>query len=179
VKDAEILTSFKNVQHLASEIPREIKVADAYRRATDCHALAKQLYKEVDAKREASKAPHLEAGRTIDAAAKLFLTPLDDIINNMNRVRDDYKKRIAAEAAPPIMPDAVAIGVIPDLSQQSKTADTELPFVRTRSYMALEVFDVLLIPRHYLIVDNPKVLDALKAGVDVPGARLVKRETYL
>lgn len=179
MKDAEIIQSFKNVQHLASEIPREIKVADAYRRATDCHALAKQLYKEVDEKREASKAPFLEAGRAIDAAAKLFLTPLDEIIGDMNKLRDDYKKRLVAEAAPPTRPDAIAIGGIPDLSQQSKTADTELPFVRTRSYMALEVFDLSLIPRQYLVVDNAKVLDALKAGIDVPGARLTKRETYL
>jgi len=179
VKDAEILTSFKNVQHLASEIPREIKVSDAYRRATDCHALAKQLYKSIDEKREVSKAPHLEAGRAIDAAAKLFLTPLDGIISDMNRIRDDYKKRIAATMEIPIKPDAIAIGGVPDLSQQSKTADTELPFVRTRAYMAMEVFDLSLIPRQYLVVDNAKVLEALKAGVDVPGARLVKRETYL
>jgi hypothetical protein len=36
----------------------------------------------------------------------------------------------------------------------------------------LEVMDLTLIPREYLVVDEKKVLEALKAGVDVAGARI-------
>jgi len=70
--------------------------------ARDLIGLAKKLAKDIDAKRDEEKRPHLEAGRQIDAAYK----PLVDAANaapaplsNALLAHINEQKRLAAEAA--------------------------------------------------------------------------------
>jgi hypothetical protein len=70
--------------------------------ARDLIGLAKKLAKDIDAKRDEEKRPHLEAGRTIDATFK----PLVDAANaapaplsNALLAYVNEQKRLAAEAA--------------------------------------------------------------------------------
>ncbi len=70
--------------------------------ARDLIGLAKKLAKDIDAKRDEEKRPHLEAGRAIDAAYK----PLVDAANaapaplsNALLAHINEQKRLAAEAA--------------------------------------------------------------------------------
>jgi hypothetical protein len=178
MKTYEVEQQFLNVTKLAEDIT-VVKTPDAYRRATDCHALAKQVLKTVEDLREQTKAPIIAQGRAIDAAAKLFTVPLDKIITTMNNLRDEYKRVLAAASAPIVRPDPVAIGEIPDLSQVKPLEVVEVPFTRTRTTQVVEVIDPLLIPREYLMIDMPKLTAALKAGTAVPGAHLSSKQTYL
>lgn len=49
---------------------------------------------------------------------------------------------------------------------------TEVGVIKFREQKVIKYIDEKLVPREYLIVDEKKVLDALKAGVSVPGCVL-------
>lgn len=64
-----------------------------------------KLAKEIDAKRDEEKRPHLEAGRKIDGAYKPLIESCDDIVKTMKRklaafldAREREAKRVAEEA---------------------------------------------------------------------------------
>lgn len=65
-----------------------------------------KLAKEIDAKRDDEKRPHLEAGRVIDATYKPLITECDDVVKVMKRklaafldAREREAKRVADEKA--------------------------------------------------------------------------------
>ncbi len=87
--------------------------ADKYTEVTDANAqfirdhigYGGKLAKEIDAKRDEEKRPHLEAGRQIDGAYRPLIETCDDIVKAMKRklaafldAREREAKRIAEEA---------------------------------------------------------------------------------
>jgi hypothetical protein len=46
--------------------------------------------------------------------------------------------------------------------------------VKTRKYYSVNIVDEAQIPREYLMVDEPKILEDLKKGKAVPGCELVE-----
>lgn len=70
--------------------------------ARDLIGLAKQLAKDIDAKRDEQKRPHLEAGRKIDAEFKPLVEAAKEAPQPVERALLAYineQKRLAAEAA--------------------------------------------------------------------------------
>lgn len=52
----------------------------------------------------------------------------------------------------------------------------EISGSHVRKVPTLEIFDLALIPREYLVPDTVKIKEAIKSGLEVPGAKMVDRE---
>jgi len=65
---------------------------------------------------------------------------------------------------------------IEELEKTEKNVSTEAGSVNFRVSKILRITDETLIPREYLMVDEKKLLDALKEGVIVAGAEIEERQ---
>lgn len=70
-----------------------------------------------------------------------------------------------------------AVKKIEEIEAPEATVNTKAGQVKFREDKVIKITDESRIPREYLVVDEKKLLEALKAGVAVPGAELDIRMT--
>ncbi len=63
-----------------------------------------------------------------------------------------------------------AVKKIDSLEKVEKEVATDAGLVQFREVQKLKIMDEMLIPREYLVIDEKRVLEALKAGREVAGA---------
>jgi hypothetical protein len=59
-----------------------------------------------------------------------------------------------------------------EIEKAPESVETEAGTIKFRTDKRLKVLDESLIPRKYLVIDSKKLLEALKEGIEVPGATL-------
>jgi hypothetical protein len=161
--------------------------------AVEMAAQAKRLGKALDEVRVSFVRPHNEFVKSVNALAKRFDSRLAQIEGGLKRKisifcqaqelerrkREQAAQRAAAEAQKRIDAEAKAAGV------ETVTIDAPVippadPVIRTAAgsayqerFWSFEVQDEAQIPREYLMVDERKLRDAVKAGVrTIPGVRI-------
>jgi len=65
-----------------------------------------------------------------------------------------------------------AIKKIEEIERPEASVNTEAGQVKFRKDPIVKIMDETMIPREYLLVDEKKILEALKAGIEVKGAQL-------
>jgi hypothetical protein len=141
------------------------------------------LYTELDAERIRAKRPHLAGIKAIDEFVAPFLKRLK---TSNQRAKDKLaefaafcaaevarveRERVAAEAAARAVEPAPG-RVVPPLKVAVDAP--ELPDIPTQTRSELELYDVALIPREFLVPDRNAIHAALSRGATIPGARLNK-----
>lgn len=146
---------------------------------------AKAVFNNIEAARTAAKAPFVEAGRRIDAAAKELTTRLNAVMNEGKLQQADFIKerddRIAAENAARAVSEAAA-----HLDTSRPTPALTLmqlpdPLVAPLQNRPprIEVFDPSLLPREYLMPDLAKIGTDALAGKLIPGVRIVQESNLV
>lgn len=85
--------------------------------------------------------------------------------------------RITARAVKGTFKTETAVRKMSEVVKPEAKIVTEAGSMSFRTDTKLKITDKTLIPREYLIVDEKKLLDALKAGVEVAGAEITKVQT--
>lgn len=167
--------------HVAA-LPAELGNANA----PDAQELLSDIVKlggMIDKDRTKAKAPYLEAGKAIDAAAKVFSAPLAKLENEVRQKLTDYKFEIERQRAAAfnvqrqaeLKAEKEAGDRTPALAATAAVAIPEAMGVKTRKYQVLKI-DANKLPDMYWIPDEMSIRAALAKGEVVPGARFVTEE---
>ncbi len=138
---------------------------------------AKKVFNDLDAVRQAVKAPFLEMEKHIDAAAKPLLERLRRVMNEGKLQEGDYlierDRKLAEEDAQRRANEARAAQ---DLSRPTAPLvlmtlpdPVDAPL---SSRQEVVVFDPAALPREYLMPDMQKISAAALAGTPIPGVRV-------
>ena len=158
-----------------------IKTDEDLDRAVLIHQRIKKIAKMVKEKKEALTKP-------LNAALKSWrdqFRPLEEEIESAEskfeqkileyrRKRDEKASKKEEEIA-----DKVASGELSaekGVEKMEGIKRAEITGSHVRRVLTLEIFDEALLPREYLVPDSVKIKEALKAGIEVAGARMVDKE---
>jgi hypothetical protein len=157
--------------------------------ASDAQDLLADLVKlknMIDGQRVAAKAPYLDAGKKIDAAAKIYLAPLDDYALLVRAKLKTYqmdvdRKRLAAHAEIARLEAAARVDAEKTGRTASLAASAAVPVpvavgVKTREFKVKKVVDIAKVPAKYLIVDWAAVDADMEAGMPLPPGLAIETE---
>ena|SRR3990167_1297632 len=88
------------------------------------------------------------------------------------RLQKEKEAKIAARLEKGTINIEKAMAKIDAISVPEKEVETKEGSVQFREIKILKIIDEAVIPREYLIVDERKLLEVLKAGKTVPGAEI-------
>lgn len=152
-------------------------------------AKLKTVESKIEGARVTAKAPYLEAIRTIDGLARVICDQITPQIKRIDALRLEYANHFKAPAPMPAAPMSFqgipivrdpSFSDIPDLSALATGASEVAPTIKLRTTRDVEVFDLSLIPREFLVVDMVLLRKAMIAGNrDVPGARVIEKTSVL
>lgn len=149
--------------------------------ASDLANTFAELEKKADRLREEEKAPHLEAGRAVDGKWRTCINKAADLKARLKRyvvtpfLQKQEEQRRTVQAA------AVAQGVAPEAVPEVRTtAGSSKRSTGLRNVTSAEITDYTALATHLL--NHPEVKAAVehianasaKAGVDLPGMKIVK-----
>lgn len=180
---------------LKKELPKivtKIEIVDAVsmKNATETLSLLNQRLDSITEEKEKVTKPLNEALKAERARWKPYETQLEDAISmirtGMSKYQTAEAKRIKDEA------DAIASRVkegkgnltletaskkIAAIEKPADVVNTDVGQVKFRTDKKLKITDENKIPREYLVVDEKKLLDALKNGIVVSGAEIEEIQT--
>lgn len=146
--------------------------------------------KRIQTEKEKVTKPLNEALKAERARWKPIEEKLDTASSTLRSFMSEYQTRIAREASEQASKLAARIGegkgklkvetaatklaTIESNVTATKKTVTEAGTVSFRTVEKLDITDPLLIPRKYLMIDTEMVRRTLKAGLEVPGARLIQ-----
>lgn len=93
------------------------------------------------------------------------------------RIAQEKKDKIATKLTEGKLSLNTAIKKLDKIDEPEEEVNTDSGTLKFRSKQVLEITDESLIPREYLVVDESAVLNALKSGVAVAGARIKTIQT--
>lgn len=133
--------------------------------------------KVLDPLKEALKAKKAEWG-PMKKVLKAGIETLGGVVGayqtaEIKRVKIE-EDRIAARMAKGTLKTSTAVRKLSEVEKPEAKVVTEAGSLSFRTDKKLRVVDPTLIPREYLIIDEKKLLDALKTGTLVPGAEVVE-----
>jgi TPP-dependent 2-oxoacid decarboxylase len=150
--------------------------------------LNRALTKVTEEKEKVTK-PLNEALKAERNRWKPIETELTDAINNVREKMSVYQteetkraraaeEKIASRIAPGKgnLSVETAVKKIDAIERPEDAIATDAGLVKFRTIQTLLITDEKLIPRHYLVVDEKKLLDDLKKGVKVFGATLEEKQ---
>jgi hypothetical protein len=129
---------------------------------------------------EALKAERARWKPLEDACANIVATLKSKILTyNAHQEAERAKKeaQLLARAEKGTMKVETVVNKLAALPDTSASVQTAMGAVQYRTVKKLSITDINLIPREYLVVDEVKVKEALKAGVVVPGAIIIEEKT--
>lgn len=146
--------------------------------------------KEVRLKVEAEKEEYVKPAKEIIAKAKNVYDPvilnckqLEDTIKGKNgdyiiaknqKIRQEQEK-IAKQMEEGKIKEEVAIRKMEQVGEEAKSIRGEISQIRVSERKDVEIFDETLLPREYLVPDFQKIKKVVLAGIEVPGAKIVKK----
>lgn len=150
-------------------------------RAVLAHQKAKSVAKLVKARKEFLTKP-------LNAALKSWrevFKPMEDSVeeeeSRLERLILAYRKKKdeAATKKEEVIAEKVATGEISAekaVEKMENIKHAEISGSHVRKVPTLEIFDLSIVPREYLVPDTVKIKEAIKSGLEVPGAKMVDRE---
>jgi hypothetical protein len=173
------LQRFLNLKSMGESLPVEIKTGGGLKSVEAVREDAKSLFADIEKVRVQAKAPYLEQGKLVDAAAKILAEPLDAIVTKCDRLRREYRDKVVnAMSKVQIVPDARP-GEIPDMSANTGTLLEPIPVFKSRKHQTVVIHDEAAVPREFWTLNLPMIRAALLAGNSVPGAALEQTEILL
>lgn len=182
-RDTEAVSLTQQANDLAIEVSRlEITDERSNLNANDLRLKAKALEKELDTRRKFFVDPHNQFVKTINGWFKNPLEVLAQSISSLNGQMIGYVEKKEAEAAAAERKILADKRTLPETKSEKLTQVEQAPKVVSSSAgqtsfrvdKRVEIFDESLIPREYCAPSISLVADALKAGIAVPGARIVE-----
>lgn len=151
------------------------------KRASEVRLEASRILKMLEVRRKFFVDPHNQFVKMINAWFKNPSDTLSGTIDVLGRRMVQYSDDVEAAAR------VAEAKILADKRTSAETKSTKIAAVPQaptvvrsetgstgfRIDKRLEIVDELLIPRQYLVVEERFVLAALKAGKEVPGARLI------
>lgn len=176
----------------------EVKSPETNAQASEMTVKARKIYKRIDdIKKDATK-PHRDFTSAVNAMAKVYLDQFEKIgkglgikISRYSTYQENERRRAEAEARKRVEaeqkrldaeakkdgyePVKVEAPVLPD---PPKVTYTDAGSVYQRKDWVHEITDANKIPREYLMPNEKKIKDAIKAGVRaIPGVNIFEQST--
>lgn len=177
VGGADILELITQARAMVLTLPEKITVSTA-RDAQELLADLVKLRNMIDKQRADAKAPHLDAGRKIDALAKTYTQPLDDlqlVVRGRLQVHLldlELERRTALavqqRAEELARAEAEKTGQTPALAASAAVVIPDAAAVKTRDFAVKTVVDITKVPSKYLIVDWAEVEADMAQGSPLP-----------
>lgn len=165
----------------------EIKSDDDLTRASDQVKQAKEVQKTIEKKKDEYVLPAKQilerAKADFDPLIKAFKgveTILKDkatiYITEKNRKIKEEEDKIAKKVEEGKMKEGTALKKMEKLPEQTKTVQGNTSQLRVTEYEDIEIVDVNLIPREYMLPDTTRIKAVvLKARVEVAGVKIIKK----
>ena len=110
----------------------------------------------------------------IESAIKYISDQVNQYQTLEARRAKEAEEKLAARVEKGTMKIDTAIRKMDEIVKPIDTVKTGDGTIKFRTVQKLDITDAALIPREYLVVDEAKVLEALKAGRKVTGAQLIE-----
>lgn len=165
----------------------EIKSDDDLTRASDQVKQAKEAQKTIEKKKDEYVLPAKQilerAKADFDPLIKAFKgveTILKDkatiYITEKNRKIKEEEDKITKKVEEGKMKEGTALKKMEKLPEQTKTVQGNASQLRVTEYEDIEIVDVNLIPREYMLPDTTRIKAVvLKARVEVAGVKIIKK----
>jgi hypothetical protein len=171
----EILQVLGDVQGITIETDQDCLAA------RELLVRAARTLKAVEVERKQAAAPFNRIADQIYAAVRVVTDPLQTAVTLLKTRLADYSNRIEAERA------AVAAkqALLPVPEGRLTPAILSMPEDRgpapisTRTTTSVEVFDASLLPQRYLIPNLALIEADVRAGIEIPGCRVVSRTSVV
>lgn len=185
-KDKEVLVMHKQIAPVVEEAQAlVIKDAKTMKAATEMLSRINQIGDKITAEKEKVTKPLNEALKAERARWKPVETVYEEAVEIIRGKMTEYQTaevkrqreeeaRIAARVGEGKgkLKVETAVRQMEDIEKADGTVKTESGLVKFREDKVLKIMDETFIPDEYWVLDEKKILGALKAGVDVPGAVL-------
>jgi len=151
-------------------IPNTITNEEDFESAKELITKLKSDLKIIEAKKETVSRPLLDAIAARRAEFAPLLKKYDGAIVSLTKMLTEYQTakmrqlEASREAIVNTNDDITAITKLSELEEVDKSG--------FRKHQILLISDESLIPREYLLIDEKKVLDDLKTGKIIPGAKI-------
>lgn len=175
----ELLGLIVSLAHQASQI-EVIADSDTDTRAKKLRSDLKGLESQIEKSRAAAKRPYLDAAKHIERLADVIFEQITPHIKRLDKLRlawsDQFTRPMMFVGAP-----EVALGSPPpDLSGMVQAMPAEKPEIRVRETNDVEITDLALIPREFMVPDMVAIRDAvLRKGMIVPGVKVIVKRSVL
>lgn len=176
--DNGLATLDKEYKKDLTKVPT-LKVTD--KMTYDLAAVALSTINEATKKAKAEKAKVLDPAKLTVKRINEQWKPFEDKLTEaVAHLKIEMAKYVALQKAQEVIKTALLMA--DKRIKNPKTLQTKLaavkaePVSNTRSVLKLVITDPLLIPREYLEIDEAKVREALREGIEVPGARLEREQ---
>lgn len=113
----------------------------------------------------------------LEAARDAIRSTMSKYQTEQNRIKAEAEAKLAARVEKGTMKLETAVRKVAEIDTPAQSVATDAGMVKYRTVMKLHVEDASLVPREYLVIDEAAIKTALKAGIAVPGARLVEEQT--
>lgn len=185
-KDKEILVIEKQISPVVEEVQALIiKDAKSMKHATELLSKINQVGDKITEEKEKVTKPLNQALKAERARWKPVEDVYEEAVSIIRGKMTEYQTaeikkqreeeaRIAARVGEGKgkLKVETAVKKIEDIERVDDKVKTESGMVKFREDKVLKIMDETFIPDEYWVLDEKKILGALKAGVDVPGAVL-------
>jgi hypothetical protein len=145
---------------------------------------ANQTLKAVESERAQAAAPFNAITKQIYEAVRLVTDPLQTAVSLLKTQLAEYINSVEAQRTAAAA-EAARLSVVQSADGRLTPAIISIPDERgpapiaTRTVTTVEITDLALIPRKYLIPNLAMIEADVRAGIDVPGCRLVNKTTVV
>jgi len=132
--------------------------------------------------KEKVKAVTAEVGpmkKALKIAVETLRTSIGAYQTQQDRIAKEAETKLAARMLKGTLKPATALKKMDELERPETKVATMAGSVSFRTDKVLKIVNEADIPREYLVVDEKKLLAALKAGVTVKGAELEEKKTVV
>lgn len=133
-----------------------------------CYSKCREWDKAIEAKRKELVSPLQDQIKEINCQAKKVTSILEDIEQKCNKSANEYADNVK---------DAVCL--FDEGEEVIKVSEDCDAILCKKTNLSIEIEDVELIDREYLILDEKKVMQMIKAGIrNIPGIRIKEKESF-
>lgn len=113
----------------------------------------------------------------LEAARDALRSTMSKYQTEQNRIKAEAETKLAARVDKGTMKLETAVPKVAEIDTPAQSVETDAGMVKFRTVQKLVITSVVDLPRQYLVPDEAAIKTALKAGIAVPGARLVEEQT--